>query len=69
MNAVILQGHDGSAQASASSDSVAGLQRVEHGRPFLLAALLGHNQQKIKDREDKNQGGDAEPSHSPTASL
>src|SRR5712671_6386391 len=59
MNAVVLQCHDGSAQSSAGCDLVASLQRVQHGRPFLLAPLLGKNQQKVKNREDKNQGGDA----------
>src|SRR5271166_5704616 len=68
MNRIILEGHDRSPQAAAGDNLVAGLERIQHRRPLLLAALLGKDQEKIKDRKNKNQRGNTEPPHS-TASL
>src|SRR5580704_6335405 len=69
VHGVILQSHDRSLQAPGGYDLIAGLEGIQHGRPFLLAALLGKNQQEIKDRKNKNERGDAQPPHSATASL
>jgi hypothetical protein len=38
-------------------------QRLQHGLPFFLASLLRHDQEKVEDRKDKNERGDAQPSH------
>jgi hypothetical protein len=58
VNGIILECHDRSPQATAGHDLVASFQAVEHGRPFLLPALLGKNQQKVKDAKNKNQWSD-----------
>ena len=70
MHGVILQSHDCSPQAAAGDYLVTGLEGFQHGRPFLLAALLGENQQEIKDSKDKKKRGDAaQQSDSATARL
>ena len=70
MNAIVLERHDGSPQTAAGDDLVPGLEGVQHGRPFFLAALLGKNQQEVKDAKDENEREcAAHPSHSATARL
>ena len=66
---VVLESHDRSPQAAAGRDPIAGLQRFQHRRPFLLAALLRQNQQEVKDSKDENERGDAQPAHTATARL
>lgn len=68
MDGIVFERHDRASQSSTGSHSIASLKRIEHGLPLFLAALLGKNQQKIKDAEDENQRRNAEPSH-PTAEL
>jgi hypothetical protein len=68
MHGIVLKRHDRTPQPPAGSDSIAGLEPVEHGLPLFLPPLLGKNQKKIKDAEDENQRRNAEPSH-PTAEL
>src|SRR5215470_10924783 len=50
----VFERDDRTAQAAAGGHAVAGLQRAEHGLPLLLPALLGHDQQEIEDREDRD---------------
>jgi hypothetical protein len=69
MNRIILKSDDGSAQAAAGGHFVACLELVEHGLPFFLAALLGQNQEKVKDTENKNKRGDTEPPHTAATGL
>src|SRR5580765_4748039 len=66
MNAVVLERHDGPAQAPAGGDLIPGFELVEHRLPFFLAALLGHDQQKVKNGENKNQGSHTQPPHTAT---
>ncbi len=69
MNGIILERHDRSPQPATGDDLVASLQAVKHGGPLLLPPLLGKNQQKIKDGENKDQWGDAQPTHAAAARL
>src|SRR5580658_1161699 len=48
MNGVILQSDHGAAQAASGGYSVAGLDALEHGLPFLLTTLLRHDHEKVK---------------------
>jgi hypothetical protein len=36
----------------------------EHGLPFFLAALLGHDQNKVEDGENKDERRNSEPARS-----
>jgi len=63
MNTIILKRHDGSPQPAAGGDFVTGFKLIQHSLPFLLTALLGHDQEKIKYGEDKNKGRHTEPPH------
>jgi len=62
MKVVILNGNYRASQASGGHDFVARLQLVKHGLPFLLAALLRHDQQKIEDAKNKNERSKTQPS-------
>ena len=44
--AIILHRHDNAGQAAAGDHPVAGLDFLQHRLPFLLLALLRHDQQK-----------------------
>src|ERR1700722_16604457 len=61
VNAIVLGRHDRAPQAPAGGDPVPSLERVEHGLPLFLAALLGKNWKKIKDAEDENKRRNATP--------
>src|ERR1039457_6945403 len=63
MNAIVLERHDRSPQAAAGGDLVAGLEPVQHGLPLFLTALLGQNQEKIKNGENEDKGCHTEPPH------
>jgi hypothetical protein len=69
MDGIILERHDGSPQAAAGSDLVSGLELIEHGLPFLLAALLRHDQEKVKDGEDEDEGSNTDPTHTAATDL
>jgi len=58
MEVIILDRDDGSVQPSRSHNFVAGLQLSQHLLPLLLPALLRHNQEKVKNGENKDQGGE-----------
>ena len=47
--------------AAAGHDFVAILEVVQHLLPLFLAPLLGHDQQKVKNRENEDERGEAEP--------
>ncbi len=66
MHTIVLQSHDRASQATAGRDLVASLELIKHSLPLFLPPLLGKNQKKIKDAEDKDQRGYAEPSHATT---
>ena len=59
-NAVILQRHNRPAQATAGRDLIARFQFFQHSLPLLLPPLLRHDQQKVKDGENKDQWGKAQ---------
>ena len=61
MHRVIFQGDDSASYAAGRRNFVSGLQLPEHGLPFFLATLLGHDQDKIKDCEDENERPRADP--------
>jgi len=61
---VIFQGDDCATNAAAGCHSVPGLQLPEHGLPFFLAALLGHDQNKVEDGENKDERSNSEPARS-----
>src|SRR5579863_7882262 len=69
VKAVVFESHDRSPQSAASDYLVASLQRLQHGRPFFLAALLGEDQQEIENRKNKNQRSDAQPPHPAATGL
>jgi hypothetical protein len=61
LDVIVPQGNDGSAQPSAGHDLVPVLQIIQHLLPLLLAPLLRHDQQKIKNREDENERSKTQP--------
>ncbi len=61
MDTIILKRHDRAPQSPAGGDLVAGFELIQHGLPFFLAALLGHDQKKIKNGENENEGRNAQP--------
>ena len=63
MKAIILEGHDRTPQAPAGSNSVARLKLIQHRLPFFLAALLGHDQQKVKNGENEDERRHTQPPH------
>ncbi len=65
MHRIVFNSNDNAANPTLSHHLVAGLQIVDHRLPALLLALLGKNQQKVKNAEDKKQG----QSQSKTAAL
>ena len=69
MNAVILERHNGSPQPTTGRDLVPGLQFVQHSLPFFLLPLLGQDQEKIENGEDKYEWRDSEPSHATATGL
>lgn len=54
MQVILLNGNNRAPQASGGYDFVPCLQLVQHSLPFLLPALLRHDQQKIKNAENKD---------------
>src|SRR5579871_1050800 len=69
MDGIILQRNDRASQSAAGCYLVAGFQLIQHGLPFFLSALLRHDQQKIKDGEDKNDRRKAQPPHAAAPCL
>jgi hypothetical protein len=69
MKRIIFKRHDGAAQPSGGGDPVSGFELVQHALPFFLAALLGKDQEKVKNSEDKDERRDAEPSHTTATGL
>jgi len=63
MDKVIAQGDDGSADAAAGNDFVAGFQLPQHGLPFFLASLLGHDQQQVENGKNGDQREEPQGAH------
>jgi len=55
LQSIIAQGNDGAANTAAGDHLVARLQLAQHVLPFFLPPLLGHNEQKIENRENQDQ--------------
>src|ERR1051326_566445 len=51
MERIVFERDDGAADAAAGDDAVAGLECLEHGLPFLLAALLRQDQDEVGNRD------------------
>lgn len=62
MDRIILERDDCSSNAAAGRDFVSGLQLPKHGLPFFLAALLGHYENEVEDRKNKNEWRNSDPS-------
>src|SRR5437868_5310266 len=62
-DSVILHGKDSALQATTGDHLIARLQRLQHGLPLLLPALLWQDQQEIEDGEDKDERSDTQPAH------
>ena len=62
MHIIILERDNCSPQAAAGRNLVAGLQFSQHGLPFLLLALLRHDQDKVENSENEDERSDPQPS-------
>lgn len=56
MHCIIFHGDDDAADAATGGYAVTRFEIVDHLLPFLLLALLGHDEQQVKNGENKQHG-------------
>ncbi len=66
MNVVVFERDNRSPQPPGGRYLVSSFYFAQHGLPFFLAALLRHDQDKVEDSENKDEGRDPQPARTAT---